>query len=531
MSFRHYLPRPILIPTIVAVALLAVPAGTPALPSGPPETSPIIGTHLSGDGRTLTARVSATGRVLWKSTRAGPFFGRADLWLDEPESAARTGEDFEDAERKAATFTGRHVAIETEVESDTPDDPGNRRRITVIDALTGLPAWSILSGRPADDQARPSFYLMGAAAGRFVIDVPALRVIRALDPRDGTIVWERRLPGDCVSAALPSTDPRTYDDDPIQTYSLADRRLAVAMTRCAGRRTTLTGIDPATGRVRWERRLPPSDLPRLSLEQGVSILTSPHAITIFDENGLILTDDLVYYHSPSWRITAGAVIVSDGDWRGPGSGVRSISRSSGRIMWSRPDLSGEVGTAAGKIYLRPEEGNMLNVLDPADGHTLRTLSAPLTEKDIGAALAAPPDWGRRGGVPTADWPDPCALLPAAELASRSGTGGYTVTPIPASPELGLTTPLACEFSTEGAGTAVTVSVVWVYPSVEKAAERMTRLTGREDSPNAARHLGYFYEEKGVVAIREGRVVATVEAFGDHALLRHALRITGERLRK
>ncbi|WP_433377134.1 PQQ-binding-like beta-propeller repeat protein [Streptosporangium sp. CA-115845] len=512
---------------IVAVALLTVPTATPAPPSNTTEPSPIVGTHISGDGRTLTAR--ASGRVLWKSTRSSPFFGRTDLWMDEPESAARMWGDFEDAERKAATFTGRHVAIETEIESGTPGDPGNRRRITVLDALTGLPTWSILSGHPADGRARPFFYLMGAAAGRFVIDVPALRVIRALDPRDGTIGWERKLPGDCVSAALPSTDPRTYDDDPIQTYSLADRNLVVAMTRCAGRRTALTGIDPTTGRVRWEQRLPPSDLPRLSLEQGISVLTSPHAITIFDENGLILTDDLIY-HSPSWRITAGAVIVSDGDWRGPGSGVRSISRSSGRIMWSRPDLSGKVGTGAGKIYLRSAEGDMLNVLDPVDGHTLRTLSAPLTEKDIGAALAAPPDWSRRGGVPAADWPDPCALLPATELASLSGTGGYPVTPIPAPPELGLTTPLACEFATKGKGTAVTVSVIWVYPSIEKAAERMKKLTGEEDPPNAARHLGYFSEEKDAVAIREGRVVVTVEAFGDRALLRHALRITRERLR-
>ncbi|WP_326828434.1 PQQ-like beta-propeller repeat protein [Streptosporangium sp. NBC_01810] len=527
MSFRRPL-HSVLSPAIAAVALLVVPAATPVLRSSLATPAPITGIHISGKDGTVTAKISSSDRTLWKSTQTSGLLDQTNLLTTESESRAELPEDLEDEERKAAVSTGRYVAAETEIESGNPNHPDTQRRITVIDALTGLPTWSILSGYPGGGRARPFFYLMGAAPGKIIIDVPALRTIRALDPLDGTILWETDLPGDCVSAALPSADPQADEDDPIQVYSLADRNLAVAMTRCEDRRTSLIGIDPATGRVRWERRFPPSGLPELSLEEGVSILSHPNSVTIIDKGGLILADDLVY-RSPSWVIAAGAVIISDGDWSGNGSGVRSISRSSGQITWSRPDLLGEVGTAAGKIHVESE--NALIVLDPADGHTLVTLSAPLTEKDIEAALAAPPGWGVRGGVPAADWPDACALLPPAELTSRPGTGGYVTTPIAAPPELGLTTPLACELTPERKGTLVTVSVVRVYTSVKEATEAMETLSGEKAAPDVAEHASYFDDERDAVTIRHGRVIVTVEAFGDRTLLRQAGRITGEQLRE
>ncbi|MFF5242980.1 PQQ-binding-like beta-propeller repeat protein [Streptosporangium sp. NPDC000095] len=527
MPLRPRSLRAVLLPLIPLATLLVVPAAAPAPRPLSTGSSPITGIYISGDEGVVTAKISNTDRVIWKSAQAGDLLDEASSSMNEPETPHEASDDISDGGRDAST--GRYLAVETQIESGNPNHPHDqRRRITVIDALTGLPTWSILSGYPGDGRARPFFYLMGAAAGKIIIDVPALRAIRALDPLHGTVVWETELPDDCMSAALPSVDPQAGEDDPVLTSSLADKNLAVAMTRCANRHISLTGIDPVTGRVRWERRFPLSVLPELILKEGVSVLTSRNALTVIDKNGALLVDDLVY-HSPSWVITAGTVTVSDGGWGDVGMGVRSISRSSGRIKWSRPDLGGEVGRAAGKIYVR--SWDTLTVLDPADGHTLVTLSEPLTVKDIKAALAAPPGWGDRGGVPAADWPDPCALLPAAELASRSGTGGYAVTPLPAPAKLGLTTPVACEFATEEEGVVVTVSVIWVYPSVKKAAEKMKQMTGGEDSPAAARRISYFNDAEDMVVVREGRVVVKVEAFGDRALLRHALRITREHLRE
>ncbi|MFI6450737.1 PQQ-binding-like beta-propeller repeat protein [Streptosporangium amethystogenes] len=515
---------------IVTTVLLVIPSATTASAPRPGETSPIVGIRVFTKDGIVTARDSADKRTLWKSSQATGLPADTNLVAVESESALDFSEQLDNGSfndgRRAATFTGRYLAAETDIESGDPHNSGERRRITVLDALTGLPTWSVLSGYPGDGPARPFFYLMGAAAGKIIIELPALRVIRALDPRDGTAVWETDLPGDCVSAALPTVDPQADETDLVRSYSLADRHLVVAIARCAGRRTSLTGIDPASGRIRWERRLSPSSLPELNLEAGVSFLTSPNAITVIDKSGLILADDLAYPFS-SWALTAEAVILSDNEGAGSKTGVRSISRSSGQTIWFRPGLSGKPGTARERIYLT--SGDTLTVLDPASGRTLTTLSAPLTEKDIETALRSPPGWGARGGVPAADWPDACALLPAAELSARSGTGAYLTTPIPAPAELGLSTPLACDLTSRRGGTPVAVTVFRVYTSDREAIAAMKILSGEETAPEVAEHATYFDSYQDSVAIRQGRVIVTVEAFGDRALLRRAGRITGDHL--
>ncbi|WP_440097803.1 outer membrane protein assembly factor BamB family protein [Streptosporangium sp. H16] len=524
---RHRL-RSALALAVIAAALLAVPAGAPASRPRTVEPSPIAGIRVSKKDGIVSARVSGTGRVLWKSAWEGDSPDAFDVLVEKFGKSMNVGEDRGEGEPNTAS-TGRHLVIETTSGSGNPHRPDDRRRITVIDALTGLRTWSVLSGYAGDGPARPFFHLVGAAAGKVLVEVPALRTIRALDPRDGTVVWETALPGDCVSASLPRAG-----ENVVRSYSLADERLAVAMGRCEDRHTTLTGLDPATGRVRWRHRLPPPGDPELVLDEGVSFVTFPGAITVVDGSGLVLADALVHY-PPSRMVTDEAVILS-GDGPGDLAGVRSISRSSGRVVWSRPEVSGEVGVAAGKIYVRsggvnPWLGDGLTVLEPADGRTLVTLSAPLTEEDIEAALAAPPGWGERGGVPATAWPDPCALLPPAELVSRAGTGRYAATPIPAPPEMRLTTPLSCELTPARGGTPVTVTVVCAYASAGKAAKGMEELPSEGEAPDVAEHAGYFDAAEDAVILREGRVIVTVEAFGDRALLRHAGRIVSGRLRE
>ncbi|WP_329093029.1 MULTISPECIES: hypothetical protein [unclassified Streptosporangium] len=134
------------------------PAAVPASRPRTAEPSPIAGIRVSEEDGILSARVSRTGRVLWKSTREGEPLDAFDVLMEKSGKPMDPEEDRWE-EKSSTASTGRHL---------------------VIDALTGLRTWSVLSGYVGDGPARPFFHLVGAAAGRILVEGLTL-----LDPADG----------------------------------------------------------------------------------------------------------------------------------------------------------------------------------------------------------------------------------------------------------------------------------------------------------------------------------------------------------
>ncbi|MCC5576374.1 hypothetical protein IMZ11_12100 [Microtetraspora sp. AC03309] len=450
---------------------------------------------------------------------------------------------------------GRSLILDSVAAAADPDEEHYQaeerpRRITVLDATTGVVRWAITSGRGEDDGGRPYFYVLGAAGGRTIVDVPALGVIHALDLADGTLGWETRLPAGCRSLGrdthMNGNSEAGDDSDRSEDWDIPRELVTedeiTLLVHCEGGRTRLLRFDSHTGAPRADIAVAPAGRTELRIERGVAVIRAQNSITLVDPAGRVIFDRVSGECYCDALVTPAAVFAlwTDDDR----ASVTVIRRDSGRAVATRTYRNAWISgfdERRGLVFvfrswpypLHQEVGGFttLDVLDASTGRLVTVVSQPLTEDDAVRAIAEGGGWGARGGVPATAWPDPCALLSPEALTARTGTA-YRTIPVPGPVELGLTTPVSCRLLPLRAGRLeVTVTVNWVYASEAAADETMSGLSQRSTpgGPDLADRAYWVDDLEDAVALRARKTVVLVEALGEKDTALRAAELVAARL--
>ncbi|GGK83880.1 hypothetical protein Sme01_17990 [Sphaerisporangium melleum] len=513
---------------LAAAALLAVP-GAQGVPADagfavPEAAPPASGVTVTVDDGVAEGR-DGRRRTVWRSAATGRAIGTLD----------------------GTASYGRYLVRDAEAGQRFyfNEDDGKARRITVVDALTGSVRWTMTSGRREDGPGRPYFYLLGLAAGRAIVDVPALGAVHALNLADGGLGWTARLPDGCRSL---SREANVVDGEPSR---VVDEREAALLARCDAGRVRLIRIDARTGALGGQTTVRPAGEPKLHLAHGVAVVTTPHSISIVTPGGRVAYERARAGCQCDAAVAGDTAVVIAQDGSAGGTEVAVVRLRSGEVVarhaYSKAELAGG-DDRRGLVFVGrtvPYPLMIWNPMEPVDvwdaraGRLLTTIAPPLTaENDAVRAAAIGGGWGARGGVAAGAWPDACALIPPEALAERTGTAYLPGAAGRGPAELGLATPVSCALAPRTAGrTPVTVTVSWVYGSEEQAtaAMRTLRTNGTiSSSASSARVRGageavHIDEMKDSIMMRVGSTLVLVEAYGESSTAMDAARIAAGRL--
>lgn len=474
-----------------------------------PPATPIAFPPLASSDAAMNVDVADEGSLTGR-------LGETVLWTTDIGTSTFT--------ERVTTRTGSYVVTESLPDTTTASADNGRRVIMARNVLTGLPVWRIVSGHPDDGSFNPFYYLLGAAAQRVIIDIPALRVVRGLDAATGRTRWETRLPDGCVSLRttneLSGRAPDT--DDVSKTWETVNERIAGLLARCADTGTTLLGFDVLTGALRWKRPADPAGEVALNLDKGVFTVNGQQSLTVVGDDGRVLFDEAAWY--PEVVVTEHAVIVHT--WSIDNE-LRSIDRRTGRILWRWPasERSFWIRESDGRLVVSQSPDFPLNGEGVPDG--LETVIDPMTGRTLPS-----PTWADKGIIDPDAWPDPCTLITANELRSRSAAS-YSVSTTPAPPQYGLSTPEICRIRF-GSGISISIRLIWVARSERAAEATLQDLRGimvDSEAPGIADEAYFHDGYRDGILMRQGSVIASVRASGDAPLAQWAATTVARHLRE
>ncbi|MFC4910511.1 PQQ-binding-like beta-propeller repeat protein [Actinomadura gamaensis] len=346
-----------------------------------------------------------------------------------------------------------------------------------FDALSGGLLWRSSDDRPAT-VSRATLHWPSGADTVLAASVDR-RELSGRSTANGARRWKLKLPLGC----------RLYEDAPRPSDASPD--LAALALDCAGP-SHLLAVEPATGRVLWDRVLGADDAPEVSVRGHAVLVSDGTALRLYDNAG----DQLVVWNDPDAcgagmcpSALSGDLLVVVRPLDG-GARTEAIDLRSGRVAWRRGTPAYAALTeAGGRLYaLRPRLADGLlpagvDLITPSNGDTVTAPVPFAVDPDLvgvrpwmaaaGGMLyisvpeAAPRPSGAarlvalRGapsgpgpaeldGVPVTAWPDACTLLKPADLVTarlpvRAGT--------PARAEVAkvrLPKPVACAYDVQDA---------------------------------------------------------------------------------
>lgn len=482
----------LLVALLLMLALGASGCGTPGTrPAAvlPDRLAPVWSADTAPDTSTFGASQSLIG--IADSAVVLPVPG-GDLTVRDP----RTGRiESRIAPDRGWQFSGDAVIGDRLYTSMTPPT-GNLARFAAYDLGTGLAVWRtdvsaqlFSATEPQNSVITPhGIVLLLAAAG----ELGGLRL------SDGKDAWLTRLPAGCPLAGVAGSPPTAA--------VTGSPTAAVFVLECTGKGARLISVDPASGRISWQRVLAVSR-------------TDVYPITLDTTNaGDILAGvgNTVHVFTPGGRMIAtpptcpggGCTIGSNGsdgvlvELGTNTSAIQGIDLGTGQVRWQR--TSEPIGAAgpvdsSGTMYadsapflggqnellpqfvLAMQTTTGLSTVIPlpvASSFPIGTADGLLFVESVWVpsitafrpehvAMAGPT---ALGGVAAADWPDACVLLTPGDL--RFIAAGYVFSPRPVSlPGVTWPKPVTCAYVGPGAGDpAVTLTVGWIAASTQQANE-------------------------------------------------------------
>ncbi|MGR6918945.1 outer membrane protein assembly factor BamB family protein [[Actinomadura] parvosata] len=425
----------------------------------------------AGDGAAGPPRVLAAWRAAWSvPTEAGYAVpgptpaGRAvavatrqgDVRIHDPGTGALRRVVPAGAARPASV-TGLWIAAGTLIVSRGAPG-GAEHTLHGHDLATGAALWrraiTITAYRPT--LGKTGTYhgprVLATERGVVVVEEPDEPIaVRALDPRTGAVTARWAPPAGCRLTAA------------------ASARSVILLSHCQGDEPRLASLDPGTLRQEWSRRLPSSSSP-----PGAGPPIGVRAAADGFVHASAGEDD--FFYGPDGRL------LSTGPQAVP---AQAPAQAGSQDRWSAPlyagpypapgarggiELAGTWPLPAYLISVDTRTGRLggLPIDVPARLATLAGTSGDLafvhSDAVGGGRLTAYRLVHERAAQPTA-WPDPCALLTAADLASYAP--GYR--PAPATDGTA-----KCDWIPPADGTpVVSLSVDWVSPSETGARELFT----------------------------------------------------------
>ncbi|MCO5993323.1 outer membrane protein assembly factor BamB family protein [Actinoallomurus rhizosphaericola] len=362
-------------------------------------------------------------------------------------------------------------------------------RFAAYDLRTGQIVWS------TDLRIGVSLQPMLVTSRGIVAQGYEARVLYGLRLTDGKIGWQTELPAACSDGAATSTPTA-----------------AVFLFHCAGTEARLFSVDPAGGRVSWQRLLATDPagvdgIDLLATRNGDVLAQAGTTLRLFAPNGRLI------FTAPSGMTCGGACAIGEN-----GSDIAislqdgahalsllDIDASTGRLRWQRngdlitwhhpvlPIGSGGILYApAGSAVVKDRSQFLPSFIVALRTDTGRSTVFPLPTTDsiaMGNAAGlvffwspgprnpvitayrgdgAPMAQTELGGVRASDWPDACTLLTPADL--RIIAHGYVSTPRKAAlADVTWPKPLTCVYvGPERKDPVVTLSIAWIAASQQQA---------------------------------------------------------------
>ncbi len=471
----------------------------------------------------MTAFNPATGAVLWRAARYPHFNFSGD-----------------------AVIGGRLYAYMT--------NPTQKLlRLIAFDANNGAVVWqrivvALLYRGIGLDQ------VMFTSKG-ILIQLGVDNLLYGLSLSTGQNIWHTALPANCDgggSAVAPAA--------------------ALFLLECTGSGVRLDSVDPATGRVSWQRVLARSRTPvypfeLYSIGEGDVVAQAGANLRIYSPGG-----NLIVSRVPPLGCPGGSCgVAADGSAAVLEAGansnvVQGINLDTGQVQWRRSGELLEVGGAAasgpgpdGILYadagpalagsqtgllptfmvaIQASTGRM-NVIPvpviPSDGTSVPAgfadgLVFVQSQTESGPVVTAlRPEYVRLNGpvqlsgVTASQWPDACALLPTSELGFIAA--GYVSSPRPVTlPGVKWPNAVTCAYVGPGSeDPAVTLTIAWVAPTAAQAQLLVTTdlgIEGSDSGPPPKVPGGYLIYDGGVsgeydrVLIVAGRAIAELTVPGN-----------------
>jgi outer membrane protein assembly factor BamB len=388
-----------------------------------------------------------------------------------------------------------------------------------------------------------------------VVQLGTANRLYGLSLSSGKAIWQSGLPASCGSGS-----------------SAEAPEAVLFLLECSGSGVRLVTVDPATGRVAWQRLIATSRTRVYPIElyttgDGDVVAQVGADMRIYSPGG-----SLIVNRAPPVGCPGGScVVAADGSAAVLEAGAKSdvvqgISLRTGQVQWRRPgellEVGGDAGAVAGRggiVYaaagpaLAGSDTGLLPVflvaiqastgrssvipvpVIPAPGSGLpagftdglifvqsQTKSGPVLTalRPAYARLKGPV---QLSGVTAAQWPDACALLQPRDL--RFISAGYVSSSRPVA-LAGVNWPKAvtCAYvGPEARDPAVTLTVGWVAPSLQQAQLLVATELGIEGSssgPPPRVPGGYLVYDGGVnggfdrVLIVAGRAIAELTVPGN-----------------
>jgi outer membrane protein assembly factor BamB len=380
-------------------------------------------------------------------------------------------------------------------------------------------------------------------------------LLYGLSPSTGLNIWHTSLPANCDgggSAVAPAA--------------------ALFLLECPGSGVRLESVDPATGRVSWQRVLAKSRTPVYPFElypigDGDIVAQAGANLHIYSPGGRLIVSRVPPLGCPG----GSCGVAADGsdavlELGANSNVVQGINLDTGQLQWRRSGELLEVGGASASVpgpdgILYADAGPALagsqtgllptfmlaiqastgriNVIPvpvvPSPGTSVPAgfadgLLFVQSQTESGPAVTAlRPEYTRLkgpiqlSGVTASQWPDACALLPTTDLGFIAG--GYVSSPRPVTlPGVKWSNAVTCAYVGPRAGDpAVTLTVAWVAPTAAQAHLLVTTDLGTEGSdsgPPPKVPGGYVIYGGGVsgqydrVLIVAGRAIAEVTVPGN-----------------
>ncbi|GGM62338.1 hypothetical protein GCM10010106_05460 [Thermopolyspora flexuosa] len=479
-------------------------------------------------GSRVEGRDPATGRTLWAFGTPG---------VAAPSAPKRR--------LKAAGDLVVGVATHWEPESDS---------LVVFNGRTGVILWDLATGGRGPDAPVPPYRFLGAGNGRVVLHLPGLRLLRGLDVTDGRRRWESPLPPGCQG--------RSAD---------ADERVVAVLLAC-GDQARLRVLEPATGRVMWEREVFPLGEPSVTVRGGTVGLAGNHVLTVYDGEGRRLYEGLLDWNCDcALTVSDTALLVLRNDPETAATVADAVDRRTGRVVrlaggWNTFRNGWVVGE---RIYATRRlgdllHGNLLVEVDPESGGQRPVVALPdhlfmvamnrhillveprITNPEHNRSLAAyrvtpggtaGPGTALPAGVAPGDWPEACALIPPAALRTEVPGARYTAVPRPAPRELGVRAPAGCDLIPQDTRHPIlSVSVLWVAGTEDEAEDvfrtAMANLRVEDDKAVTLRSGVRLYTDRDVdtAIVRVERIVLRVDGTLGRGLVERLARQAARTLR-
>jgi len=335
-----------------------------------------------------------------------------------------------------------------------------------------------------------------------VVQLGVANQLYGLRLSDGKGIWLARLPASC-----PAGD------------STAAPSAAIFLLECTGSGVRLDSVDPATGRISWQRTLAvsrtavyPIDL--ASTNAGEIVAEAGSTMRIFTSGGHLIATRVPPVSCPGGTCMIGSEGSEGVLQLGTNSSVvQGIDLTTGQVKWHRPgdliasgidsaisvDSGGTLFAPAGPFFIGDQSELLPAFVLAMRAETGRgiVLPLPLASTSGASLLVGTADGllfvqseGPRnpsitafrpehvtiagpvslGGVASAEWPDACALLTPADL--RFISPGYVSSPRPVILSgVSWPKPVTCAYvGTHADDPAVTLTVGWIADSAGQANE-------------------------------------------------------------